>query len=111
LQTEQQAEALAMFLRDRLEAPRLLYQLKHVRAVPMLELGDRVTIINTEQLSSSREGFVVGIDWQYSAEGGYYMDINILDAVNLYPTSTPFIVGTTKYGPSGGAAPVGQLVY
>ncbi len=99
VQTVEQAEALALFLRDRLEKPRLLYQIKHLQAVPMLQLGDRVTLVNTEQFSSSKDGFVVSIDWQYGTDG-YYMDLTILDSDNLYPFAlgSGFIVGTDTYG-------------
>lgn len=97
VQTEAQAAALGEFLRDRYQAPRLVWHLRDVPGEPGRRLGDRVTVANSYAMSSSRQGFITGINWRLS-ERGFVQDLDIIDATSLYPYGSYFILDTTLLG-------------
>ena len=69
IQTGAQAEALAAFLRDRYQLPRLTWRLRNVPGEAGRRLGDRVTVGNPQAMSSNRQAFITAIDWRLSARG------------------------------------------
>lgn len=113
IQTETQADALAQFLRDRKETPRLTYLLDNPYCAPQLELGDLVTVVGAYSNNSSawtRTGYIVAINWNYSKEGGFSAQYTILDDANIFArfsVAEAFVIGTSKYGTGAGYGKVG----
>ena len=114
IQSLAQADTIALFLRDRLENPRILYKLSNVPAIPYLELGDRVTVVGAVDGNASfwsRTGYIVEIGWRYSTQTGYVSDYTIMDDNNLFRYTDPFIWGTTVYGHGDLYVGTGRLLY
>ncbi|MCD6289643.1 MAG: hypothetical protein J7M34_04000 [Anaerolineae bacterium] len=101
LQMHAQADALASLLRDRHQALMPEWELRGVAGVPQLELGDRVSFVDSQAISGVREGFVIGIRWTY--DGYFSQDLVILDAENLFPYTDYFVIGQTALGAHGRA--------
>ena len=105
IQSQSQAAAIAEFLRDRYQTPRLTWTLKNVPGDPFRRLGDRITVGNSQVMSADREGFITSIAWRLS-EMGFIQDIEVMDAGNtsdgtgLYPHDVYFIIGTDEFGSS-----------
>lgn len=113
IQTDMQADTLAMFLRDRKESPRMTYLLDNPYCVPQLELGDLVTVVGAYSNNSSawtRTGYIVAINWNYGKESGFTAQYTILDDNNIFSRFTvaeAFILGTSKYGTGTGYGKIG----
>lgn len=112
IQTYEQADTLATYMRDRLEVPRAIYDVNMPYFVPQLEIGDRVTVVGAFAGNSAawtRTGLVVGIKWDYSIGTGYTGSYTIMDDSSIYPfpVSNAFIVGTSKYGNGAGSGQIG----
>jgi len=101
LQTHAQADALASLLRDRHQRLMPVWELRGVRGVPQLELGDRVSFVDSQAITGTREGYVIGIRWTY--DGYFSQDLMILDAENLFPYTDYFVIGQTALGANGRA--------
>lgn len=107
IQTVPQAGALAEFLRDRYQRPRLTYRLRNVPGGPGRRLGDRVTVGNANAMSSNRDALITAIDWRLS-NAGFIQDLELLDAGNvgdgngLFPYDEYFILGTNVLGDTTG---------
>ena len=103
LQTVAQAGALASFLRDRYQRPRLSYRLRNVPGKPGRRLGDRITVGNASAMSSTRDALITAIDFRLSNRG-FVQDLELFDAGSvadgngLYPYAAYFIIGTDEYG-------------
>lgn len=102
IQTTAQGEALANFLRDRHQKPRLTFNIVGALGNPQRRLGDRITIDDQETLSdSNQQVIIIGIDWQYGS-GGFKQNIECISATELYTyiltSPTYFIVGTNELG-------------
>lgn len=102
IQSRAQADALAQFVLDRQEEPTLFYLVEGVQGDPERRLGDRVTVNDSEQMDSARDAIVIGIDWSYSAQGGFKQTLMAVDVAGLYPYigASPgyFVLGTNKLG-------------
>jgi hypothetical protein len=96
IQSRAQAKALAEFLRDTQEAPKLTYSMSNVAGVAARRLGARVTINDTVTMSASRDAFVTGITWTMT-DKGYRQTIDAIDAANIfkYASSDYFILNTS----------------
>ena len=94
LQTEAQASTLSGFLVDRLDNPRITFNLQGCPGDPSLDLGDRITVSDSISISSDKEAFVTGITWRFSGE--FSQDVEAIDATNYYAYGTAdyFIIGT-----------------
>lgn len=107
VQTEGQAAALAEFLRDRFQLPRLSWRLKNVPGNPERRLGDRISVENADAMTSYREGFISAISWRLSNRG-FVQDLELLDATNLYTYGNAgdddgyFVLGTNVLGDTTG---------
>lgn len=108
IQTRAQAAMLAQFLLDRHEKPRLTYNLRGVPAVPERKPGDRITLNDTSVMSSARAAIVTGLSWRYEGMS-YVQDIEAIDAADLYPAGTYFVLGTNTLG--GASATPGVTFY
>lgn len=103
IQTQAQAAALAEFLRDRYELPRLSWVLRNVPGVPGRRLGDRITVGNADAMSSNRDAFLTAITWRLSQKG-FVQDLELIDAgseaegTGLYKYDAYFVLGTNELG-------------
>ena len=98
IQTTAQGGALATFLRDRHETPRLFFNVNGAAGKSSRRLGDRITIDDKTTLSNtSHEVIVIGIDWQYGS-GGFKQNLECIQASEIfqYATTTPgyFVLDT-----------------
>lgn len=102
IQSRAHAQSLADFVRDRQQEPPLFYIVEGVQGDPARQLGDRITINDSELMDSARDAFVVGIDWSYSAKGGFRQTLLGIDVLGTYPyvDSSPgyFVIGTNELG-------------
>jgi hypothetical protein len=97
VQTEAQKDFIGEFLRDRMDTPRLQFVMTTVPGDPERNLGDLVTINDTNIMSSSRTAYLVAINFK-ADETGFEQTLTALDATSLYPASNYFIIGTTLAG-------------
>jgi hypothetical protein len=106
VQSRAQAAMLAAFLRVRHEVPRLWFRLSGVLGNGARRPGDRITVSDPSVMSADREAMVLGVRWSYS-EQSYLMDLEAMDATDLFPfaTTTPayFKIGTNKLGATDAA--------
>lgn len=96
VQSRDQGQFLADFLRDRLQVPRLSYSVRGVPGVPGRRLGDRVALSNPV-MSSNRQAFVTRIAWRLD-KGGFVQDYTCLDAAGLYPDAGYFVINSSAMG-------------
>lgn len=96
VQTRDQGQFLADFLRDRLQVPRLSYNVRGVPGVPGRRLGDRVTL-SSPVLSSNRQAIITRIVWRLDS-GGFVQDYGCLDAAGLYPDAGYFVINSSAMG-------------
>lgn len=96
IQTEEQARALAQFLRDRHASLTPIWTLQGVPGIPALSLGDRIRFRDPYAMSGEREGLVIGYRW--TADVAFTQDITLIDAEALYPYDDYYIVGQTALG-------------
>jgi hypothetical protein len=113
IQTTAQGEALANFLRDRHQKPRLTFNVAGALGNPQRRLGDRITIDDKTTLSdSTQQVIIIGIDWQYGS-GGFKQNLECISATELYPyiLASPdyFVLDTDTLNP--GTASPGRVFY
>lgn len=103
LQTWAQANALANFLAGKCKQIRPTWTLRNVPGVPQLEPGDRVSFVDRRTLGAAvtREGYIVGIQWEGSGAVGFKQDITVMDSAGMYDYSDWYIIGTTPLGNVG----------
>ncbi|NLE76315.1 MAG: hypothetical protein GX605_06130, partial [Chloroflexi bacterium] len=99
VQSKGQAEAVADFLLARYRSPRATYRLT-ARAIPWLEVGDRVTV-NIAATGHNEDFFIVGLGTAFDVGGGYRHTYELLRCSDLLPYSDWFVVGATAYGAAG----------
>lgn len=116
IQSRAQAGTLAQFLLDRYEKPRLVYRVNGLLGAGVRRPGDRITINDASVMSSGRAAMVLAVRWRYG-EASYLMDLEAIDAENLYTYAgtSPgyFIVGGAGTGNQLGSAHAnrGRLFY
>lgn len=93
IQTEAQARMLAAMMANRLSTPRLSLALTDMRANPLFELGDVVTVSGT-RTGVSTTGIITGIQWRFARS--YRMDLEIVDFSGFYAYSDYWKLGTTN---------------
>lgn len=96
VQSRAQAKALAEFLRDTQETPKLVYTLSGVPGLASRRLGARITINDTISMSAARDAYTTAISWSIGKDG-YRQTIEAIDAANVfkYAAADYFIVGTS----------------
>lgn len=97
IQSRAQADALAQFVLDRQQEPTLFMLIEGIQGLPELRLGDLVEVNDTEQMDAARTGWIIGIDWAYSAQSGFRQSLMVVDSEKMYPyRASPgyFVVGT-----------------
>lgn len=102
VQSAAQADMIARFLLHRLERPRLTFKLGGCIGKPERRLGNRITINDPGVMSSARDAFITSIKWKFS-EDGFKQDLEAVDATQLHPYGSYFVLGTNKLGVSGGS--------
>ena len=99
LQSRAQIKALAEFLRDVQELPKLEYTLSNVAGLPSRRLGDHVVIDDSQVMSAVRTAYLTAISWSYSQQG-YRQTLTAIDAANVfkYAADEYFVIGTDTLG-------------
>lgn len=95
LQTAGQARMLAAMTASRLALPRLTLTLTDLRANPLLELGDIVTVAGA-RTGISTTAMILGISWQFGTS--YRMGLEVADFTDFYAYSDYWKVGTSNVG-------------
>jgi hypothetical protein len=88
VQSRAQARALAEFVKDTQELPKLDYVMSNVLGDPARELGDYITINDDLVMSAARGAYITAISWTLGIQG-YKQTITAIDAANVF-----------KYGPT-----------
>ena len=99
IQTRAQARALAEFLRDTQETPRLSYSLQGLFGEPARRVGDRITIDDDQVMSAERDAYITAVTWTFD-RGGYRQSVEAIDATSVfkYDLDEYFILGTDELG-------------
>lgn len=100
IQSRAHAAAIAEFLRDTQEAPRLFFSITGTQGNPLRTLGERLRIMDSETMGVSyREGFIIGVNWTFT-QTGYKQDLELVDADGIYQYTLDeyFIVDTDTLG-------------
>jgi hypothetical protein len=99
IQSRAQARALAEFLTDTQELPKLEYVLTNVPGDPARELGDYITINDDLVMSTARTAYITAISWTLGNQG-YKQTITAIDAANVfkYTPTDYFTIGTDTLG-------------
>lgn len=105
MQTREQADRVAQYMRDRVQQPRRVY-IWQGPACPWLEMLDRVTLSHntmTPNPGIDVDCYVLGNTIRYSLGDMLMQDLTLLPVTEVYARSDYFIVGTTRYGSYGRA--------
>lgn len=110
VQTVQQADVLADFLKDRQQSPSLFVRVQGTKGDPALRLGDRVTITDTNTMTNNVDIQLTRINWKYG-DSSFSQDLIGVDASDLftYTAAEYFTIGTNKLGSTD--ALKGRLFY
>ena len=79
VQTVQQADVLADFLKDRQQSPSLFIRVQGTKGDPALRMGSRVTITDPNTMTNDVDILLTRIDWQYSG-GSFNQTLTGIDA-------------------------------
>lgn len=115
IQSRAQAQSLCDFVRDRQQAPPLFCVIEGVQGDPTARLGDRITITDNELMDSSKDMYVIAIDWAYSIQSGFRQNLVGIACDNVFAYEGGgvdggyFVLGTSKLG--SGSNPHGVLFY
>ena len=97
IQRPEHAGALAQFLLDRCEYPRLT-ALAGLPGQPSMRLGDRVTVADAPTMSATFTGYVTSIRWSYGV-GLFDQNIELLSASQMFAHDGEyFVLGTDTFG-------------
>jgi hypothetical protein len=94
IQSAPQAQALASFLRDRCQLPRLFFRLNNCPGDPALHIGDRINLAHPDSWVGPFGAQILSITWSLDANG-FRQSFEAADKANLYPYDEYFILGTT----------------
>lgn len=83
IQTRPHAAAIAEFLRDVQQTPRLFYDVTGVQGLALRGLGERITISDSEVMSAARDGFIIGVTWTFTP-AGFWQDLQLIDAADVF---------------------------
>jgi hypothetical protein len=103
VQTQEQVERTAGFLRDWLQRPRRIYSWTGP-ACPWLEPLDRVTLshnVMTPNPGTDVDCYVLNIGMTYSSGNLWRQDLLLLPCENLYAYDDYFILGESVYADVG----------
>lgn len=98
VQTREQAEMLADLAVERMQYPRLTYQLTGVPAIPWLQLGDKITITASQPITTSRTAIITKLAFTWRPDAPFTMTIDAVDTAALYTYAALFVIGTSEYG-------------
>lgn len=101
IQTETQAQLLAELIADRMQYPRITYSV-NAKAVPWLQLGDKVTLSASDVLTDTRDGHITGLSFSWQPDSAFTMRVDVVDDDGLFEYEDYFIIGTSKYGTGAG---------
>lgn len=98
VQTEAQANMLKVLYGDRLRYPRMTYTVSGFKAMPWLQMGDRVRVNVSAPYTSTRDMIVTGIAMSWRPNAPLLQTLTGVDVLGLYEYSDYFIIGTSVYG-------------
>ena len=100
IQGRAQAKALAEFLLDTSEKPKLFYTITNAPGLYSRRVGNRITINDAKIMSAARDAYISSITWTYSAGTGFVQTIEAIDANSVlkYTPTDYFIIGTDVLG-------------
>lgn len=101
VQTEAQANMLKVLYGDRMRYPRMTYTIGGFKALPWLQLGDRVQVNVTAPYTSTRDVILTGISLAWQPGGPLLQTLTGVDVLGLYEYDNYFVIGTDSYGDSG----------
>lgn len=84
IQTTPHATALAQFLLDRHETPRVFYILSDCIGDTARRLGQRIIVKAGNLVRSDRPALVTGLSWRWSGQGGFSQTIEAFDCFDLF---------------------------
>ena len=105
IQSTAQAKALAEFVKNRSEKPRLTFRLENCPGEPTLRVGDAIQVSHPDGWTGPFGANIVGIQFSLSG-GGFRQSIEAVASNELFPFSGYFILGTTSAASTLGAASV-----
>ena len=85
IQSQTQGTALADFLLQRHELPRVFYSLSDCKGKTSRRLGQRIVIQAGRLTSTDRPALITSIAWRWSATGGFVQNLEAFDCFNLFP--------------------------
>jgi hypothetical protein len=92
IQSEAQAQRLSTFYRDRFERVPCVFTIPSSPAKPWLELGDRVTAVESDH-GINHDAYIVGATYEIDTSHYFSMSLRCLEAQYLYPVSTYYTYG------------------
>ena len=101
IQSYRHAQLVGDFLLARLKDPVQVITLDGAPAVPWLEVGDRVTVVESDNLGINEDYFIARIETSIEA-GSYTNSFVLMRAADLFAATDYFILGTSKYGTGAG---------
>jgi hypothetical protein len=97
IQLAEQAMFVASILRDRIKKARQIYPIKDVPAIPTLQPGDRVTVVESGS-EINNEGFIQSITWRYNGRQ-YRADYEVIDATSWFLNNDYFEMDSDVLAP------------
>jgi hypothetical protein len=97
IQSAPQAQALADYLRDRCQLPRLFFRLNNCPGLPELHIGDRIQVSHDEHWDGPFNANIVGLTWSLSSSG-FRQNIEAVASNGLFPYDEYFVLGTGTVG-------------
>jgi hypothetical protein len=117
IQNRSQAAAFAEFLLARQELPTLYAIIEGTPGIPNRDLGDLVTIDDSEQMSAADTFFVVAIDWSLSVSGGFRQSLTCVRKGDVFAydggavADGYFVLGTGGNTLGAGSTKPGRLFW
>ena len=110
VQSRAHAKALAQFLVNASEKPKVTYTIVNTPGSPAYSLGKLIGITDAKIISGERDAFITSVNWSYTSAGGYVQTIEAIDTsvVLAYNASDYFVIGTSTMSNCSG---IGKRVY
>lgn len=108
IQSARHAKTVGDFLLSRYKEPIMHLTIRRVRALPWLEVGDRVRVQDPDYTGILANCLIGRIEWSFSS-ARYTQTIHAMAYRDIFPRYNYFILGTSRYGRSG--EDVGRLFW
>jgi len=98
VQTRAHANAIAEALLDSQDTPMMTFTLSGLLGDPERELGQRITINDSNVMDSGTDVYVTAIRWRLSRAAGFKQDLECVEVQPLHPFLVYHVIGTTNWG-------------